>query len=597
MRDQSDAADATSNRQLSRRGALGGIGAGAVGAAGCLDAGDTASEAVTSTQPNAGGPAAVSHDERANVRYVESAAGANEAMRQLPETGGIVRWKPGSYTGEDFTEMIEFPATLAEKGNALTLDMRSVDITIAEDAPYRGSDGAFFYKPPSNQSVKVNILGPNMLTIEGKFDDVDPRSGRIRENEGEADDPFTDENPAPHVFYLYDIESSRVSPAVDARHVDRVLYFRQNQDCGHHVSTFGFRSYGGNVGLQASDPRDECGKDRCHFYGQIAGYREAAVYLAGKAKSNRVWAQAEGAWRDDATEHVTGYRIENTMNSVMLTHIASRKKGGEHPFDIQARNCGIFAPCTDGNPQPFKRARLGVRPSNIYKPNYTAQVFDFGTDYRPNFTLVEDGGSVGYEGREREVVLEAGPDGRAGIQTSGVVGRMGHHLHGYANARVRGEQAGKANAEFRFGAWADGDNHAMVTYDPRRDRPLGATIRSGGERLDTDENLLRENAGVGGGSANPSSWIAFVQAGYQAFFFDYNLVYEGYHDLTGWPTDPHLRADTRDLGEESTSARIRRLEYGDARKAESAEEFIAQRGRERDWTIDRPWRREGLNVG
>jgi hypothetical protein len=282
------------------------------------------------------------------------------------------------------------------------------------------------------------------------------------------------------------------------------------------------------------------------------------------------------------------------MNSLMLTHIVGENKG--HLFDIQARNCGIFAPCTDGNPQPFKHARLGVRPSNIYKPNYTASVYDMGTDYRPLLRTVENGNSsVDYDEREGEVTLR-GADDAAALQTPGPAGRMGHHLHGYADARFVGDSgAGMADGVFRVGAWADGDNHAMLTYDPRRDDPLGATVQSGGERLDDTGNGFPENVDLAG-TAGAASWIAYVRADYQAFFYNYRLVYESWHDLTGWPRDPRLRVDARTLGGEATG-RVRRLEYGDAAKAEGAEMYIAGRGDEQDDTIERPWRSDDIQVG
>jgi hypothetical protein len=583
--------------RLSRRSALGALGAGSASVAGCAASQQSNGGSTEGPSQNATGaptdrsPAAL--DERSGVHYVTSASEMNEALRALPENGGIVKWRPGSYTGEAFTEMVEIPTGHAHKSINVTLDMTSVDITIRPEDPYQGEDGAFFYKPPGERSTPVNIFGPHRLQIEGTLDDVDPTSGRIAADDGEENSPFQDEDPAPHVFYLYDTGSCTVAPHVVAPHTDRILYFRQNSDCGHHVHTKGFRSWGGRVGIQVSDQRDECGKDRCHWWGQIGGYLSTAVHLAGKAKSNRVWAQPEGAKRDAAEKHAAAFRIENQMNSIMLTHIAGEGQG--HTFDIQARNCGIFAPCTDGNPQPFKHARLGVRPSNIYKPNYTAQVLDMGLDYRSNLSLVEDGdGTVEYDGRDSELVLRA-DSGRAGVQTPGQVGRMGHHLHGYADARIRGAEPGNANGEFRFGAWVDEDNHAMLTYDPSGDVPLGATIRSGGERVDTADNVLTENVDVGG-TAAPASWIAYVRADYQAFFHDYSLVYEGYHDLTGWPQDPRLRADHRALGSEEAVARVHRLEYGDARKAEDMEELISGLNRGFDQTIERPWRHDDVNI-
>jgi hypothetical protein len=586
MSDDASDITATNRPRLSRRGALSVAGTGAVSAAGCLrgdgsmpDGPANRNTAGSTGAPSSGGAAA----QEDPFRTVESATGMNEALRNLPENGGTIRWKPGSYTGEAFTEMVEIPTVEAFESpyTTVTLDMRSVHVKIRSGDPYRGEDGAFFYKPAGDRSYSLNVLGPHRLHVGGGLDEVNPTGGNIAADEGDEDDPFQDEDPAPHAFYLYDTEGCRIAPGVTGPGLDRILYFRQNGDCGHHVHTQGFRCWGGNVGIQIGDDRDDCGKDRCHWFGQIGGFKSAATHLEN-GLNNRIWAQFENP-HSDHDEHFAGHRVRNKQNALMLIHI----KNEGHGLDIQASNVGIFNSGTPGNPQSFHHNRMGIRPSNVFMPNYTATVFDFGTDYRSLFSTVEQGnGTVGYDGREGEVTLQAGQNGRAALQTTGPVGRMGHHLHGYVDARVVGQSAGKAPAVFRFGAWADADNYAMLTYDPTGDVPLGATICSGGEHVDTAENVLTENASVDGTVA-PKSWIAYVRHDYQAFFRDYELVYEGYHDLTGWPQDPALRADTRGTDGSGATARLRRLEYGDARKNEFAEMLGAV---EKDGTIERPWR-------
>jgi hypothetical protein len=594
----------SSASHLSRRGALGGIGAGALGTAGCLGEDQAALDPNTPTDGATGGgaPAAVDLDQQSGIRYVESASEMNQALQDLPETGGMIRWKPGSYTGEDFTEMVTIPAGFRDNATSITLDMRSVDITISGDAPYRGEAGAFFYRPPTDsRSKSINILGPHALRIEGTFEDVDPTGGVVAENEADQEGtPFYDDDPSPHAFYLYDTSSCRIAPVVKATNVDRILYFRQSHDCGHQVWTKGFRSWGGNVAIHVGDERDGCGKDRSHWFGQTAGYASSATLLE-KALNNRVWVQAENP-RPDHDRDVTGHRVRAGQNALMLIHIQipdedGRPGGRIGALDIQARNTSIFNSATTGNPQPFYRNRMGIRPSNVYMGNYRDCVYDFTMDHRPNLALVENGdGTVGYDGREGEITLQAGSQGRAGIATPGPAGRMGHHTHGYVDARIVGQEAGRAPAVFRFGAWADADNHAMITYDPRNDDHVSASIKVSGESLGASPSSEYTGATLGGTGA-PDGWIAYVRHDYQAFFHDYNLVWESFHDLSDWPMDPKLRADVRNTGNTDAMARLRTLEFGLAMKDEAAEEFVTQRGKPTDGNFDRPWRRDGLQVG
>jgi hypothetical protein len=473
------------------------------------------------------------------TRHVTSASEMNQALRELSAqgTGGRVNWASGDYTGESFTEPVEIPTD----GLPYTLDMRNVHIDVSVGDPYRGEDGYFFYKPPGKgadsnggdvSSSSINVLGPQKLRIRGNLPtEVD-------------------------VFLLFDTQSCRIAPEVVSTNARRLMWLRQTADSGHHTFTNGFDGWGGDYCLQLGSLDDPLGKDRSHWYGQIAGWHEAGVYLE-KGINNRIWVQPERP-NDSANAHNAGVRVLSAQNAIMLHHIR-----GEHPIDVRANNVGIRTPGTPGNDDGiFFKSRLGVRPSNVTMENYNHSSFDFSNNWLPLLDVgtTSPEASVRYDGANSRAVLNGGNDnGRAHLATAGRIGDMSYHVHAYANVKI----GSSGNRYFRVGPYVDDQNYAMLRYDSPNDG-MGVEIYSDGDRIidssiDDDWDFGRR-----------CGLVFYVRDGYQAFFYNYELVYEAEHDLSGWPENPQFRLDERTRGGvPNASVEVFDIEHGRSKKWEN----------------------------
>jgi hypothetical protein len=463
----------------------------------------------------------------------------NQALQELSAqgTGGHVNWASGTYTGESFTEAVEIPTD----GHSYTLDMRNVTIEISTDDPYRGEDGYFFYKPPGRgagenrgdvSSSSVNVLGPDPLLIGG------PLPGDV------------------NVFLLFDTRSCRIAPEIVATHAKRLMWFRQTVDSGHHTFTNGFKGWGGDYGLQLGSLDDPFGKDRSHWYGQISGWYEAGVYLE-KGINNRLWLQPERP-NDSANAHNSGIRIVSQQNAIMLHHIK-----GDHPIDVQANNVGLRTAGAPGNDEGvFFKSRLGVRPSNVTMENYGSSSFNFSHNWFPLFDVgtTSPEASVTYDGANSRAVLNGGLDnGRAHLATAGRIGDMPYHVHAYANVRMDAP----SNRYFRVGPYVDDRNYAMLRHDSSNGG-MGVEIYSNGSRI-VDSSIDR-----GWDFGSRKGIVTYVRNNYQAFFYDYELVYEAEHDLSGWPANPRFRLDEKTRGGESdASVAVFDIEHGSSKKREN----------------------------
>ena len=473
------------------------------------------------------------------TRHVTSAAGMNQAFQELSAqgTGGRVNWAPGDYTGESFTEAVEIPTD----GLPYTLDMRNVSIEISVDDPYRGEDGYFFYKPPGASagenggdvpSSSIDIIGPEKLLVNGEFSN-------------EVD-----------VFLLFDTRACRIAPKISATHAKRLMWLRQTVDSGHHTFTNGFSGWGGDYGLYLGSLDDPFGKDRSHWYGQVAGWHKAGVYIE-KGLNNRLWLQPERP-NDSADADNAGIRIRSQQNVIMLHHIR-----GAHPIDVQENNVGLRPAGTPGNDDGvFFKSRLGIRPSNITMENYSCSSFDFGSNWLPLFDVgtSSPGASVTYDGANSRVVLNGGrDDGRAHLATAGRIGDMRYHVHAYANTRVDVPD----NRYVRVGPYVDDGNYAMLRYDDANDG-MGVEIYSGGNRV-VDSSIEKDWA------FGPHRGLVFyVRDDYQAFFYNYELVYEAEHDLSGWPANPQFRLDEKTRGgAPDADVEVFGIEYGSSKKWEN----------------------------
>jgi hypothetical protein len=93
---------------------------------------------------------------------------------------------------------------------------------------------------------------------------------------------------------------------------------------------------------------------------------------------------------------------------------------------------------------------------------------------------------------------------------------------------------------------------------------MGVEVYSDGQQL-ADESIRADwNFGPKRGI------ITYVSDNYQALFYNYELVYESEHDLSGWPENPQLRLDERTRGSASdATVEVYRIEYGHAKKWEN----------------------------
>lgn len=488
--------------------------------------------------------------EREGTLYCTSAAEMNDALRALEERGrgGRVRWVPGSYDRTDFTEQVRIPPTIDQ----LVLDMRNVEIHISKHATYvdGGTDElaadsdaddpderAFFYKPPhpdadDGGSTSVTVLGPRPFSLSHLYVD---ESGE----------------PRPHVFKLWDTRRNRIAPTISAECADRLLYLPQRASCGHHTTTWGLKTWGGQVAVQLGDADTDCGKDRCQIYGQIDGFYDTAVRLENGLK-NRIWAQVERP-AEEADRDVVGYFIgeDAPTNSLMMNH---RLDFG-HPIDIRATAAGIYSP----GHSDFEDSRLGLRPSNVFVPNYKYESWDFGTtDYTPLIDVREpDGGSVSYEAGFGAVELEGDGEEWAELRTHGPVGHLENHIHAFAEMHVTGGDVedGYSSKRLQFGPYVDESNYCVLGYDaqpdaPETDRPLRVEIASGGSEL--EDTVLNHRP-----KRTPEDWILYVREHYQCMMVGTEIVYESDFDLSDWPSDPVLR-----LASEDEPIWCRRVEHG-----------------------------------
>jgi hypothetical protein len=242
----------------------------------------------------------------------------------------------------------------------------------------------------------------------------------------------------------------------------------------------------------------------------------------------------------------------------MLHHI----KAG-HPIDVQANNVGIRTAGAPGNGSGlFFKSRLGVRPTNITMENYSWSAFDFGVNWLPLFDVgtTSSNASVRYDGANSRAVLNGGDDGgRAHLATAGRVGDMPYHVHTYANVRL----PRRGHRYFRIGPYVDDRNYAMLRYD-NANGGMGVEVYSDGQQL-ADESIS------GDWDFGPKRGIiTYVRNDYQALFYNYELVYEAEHDLSGWPENPQFRLDERTRGSASdATVEVYGIEYGQAKKWEN----------------------------